>query len=56
MPGSLRDREAEGNMLTSTTDSVRAAASAVPFETALEAEFQAWLASEYLPIAGGWHY
>jgi hypothetical protein len=39
-------------MLTSTTDSIPAA----PFDPVLEAEYQAWLAGEYLPIAGGWHY
>lgn len=22
----------------------------------LEAEFRAWLAEEYVPITGGWHY
>jgi hypothetical protein len=43
-------------MFTPTTDSVRAVVPAAPFDTALEAEYQAWLANEYLPIAGGWHY
>lgn len=28
-----------------------------PFaDAALEAEFQAWLTEEYVPITGGWHY
>lgn len=43
-------------MLASPADSRPVADSSAPFDAALEAEFQAWLANDYLPIAGGWHY
>ncbi len=49
----VRDHGAGATMLSSITDSAHPAA---PFDPELEAEFQAWLANDYLPIAGGWHY